>query len=57
MPRPRHTRISASARPDIGDRRVGPKDRRMEPDRRELPPRPEGRRMSAGRRESDPREP
>jgi hypothetical protein len=46
--------ISASARPDIGDRRVGPKNRRAKDDRRELPPRPEGRRVSGGRRVSDP---
>jgi hypothetical protein len=68
MPRPRHAgrgldasgasnRISASARPDIGDRRTGAGDRRASTDRRELPPRPEGRRATGGRREHDPREP
>jgi hypothetical protein len=59
MPRPRHTRISASARPDIGDRRTGSTDRREGPDenRRQFPPRPEGRRATGGRRKDDPREP
>jgi hypothetical protein len=51
---PRRPPFSASARPDIGDRRVGPKNRRKTDDRRELPPRPEGRRASGGRRATDP---